>query len=126
MKYCGSSLIDLIAFNLPFIQLTAETLGDYEIFPANFLVSSLGKLICGTVPAICKLGISFFTDTDPSVDSSARLAVMSGHFPSGTSLRCLVHYGQMVNSGNFQRYDFGEYENKKKYGQKTAPMIDMT
>jgi lysosomal acid lipase/cholesteryl ester hydrolase len=126
MKHCASGLIDLVAFNLDFIQFTAEMMGIYEFFPADFLVSSFGELICGTVPAICKFGISFFTDSDPSVDSTARLAVFSGHFPSGTSLRCFAHYGQMVNSGNFQRYDFGEYENKKKYGQKTPPMIDMT
>jgi len=115
-----------MAFNLDAIQATAQTFGVYELFPAGFATSAMARIFCGTIPAICELGISFISDSDPSVDSEARFAVFAGHFPSGTSLRCLAHYGQLVNNGGFSRYDFeDEDENKEHYGQPTAPIIDV-
>lgn len=126
LKHCGSTLLDIIAFNVDLIQATAQTLGIYELFPYGFITTFAGRLICGTLPDLCKFGISFFTDTDPNVDSTDRLEVYTGHFPAGTSLRCLAHYGQIINAGKFQRYDYGYYDNKKHYGQHTPPEIDLT
>ena len=123
---CKSGLIQLVAFNTDALQAAASTFGVYELFPDGFASSALSRIFCGTVPQICELGISFISDSDPSVDSSDRLAVYSGHFPSGTSLRCLVHYGQLVNKSGFHRYDYGdEDENNKHYGQSTPPSIDV-
>lgn len=29
------------------------------------------------------------------------------HFPQGTSMKSLVHYGQLVNNNKFQQFDYG-------------------
>ncbi|CAI2370345.1 unnamed protein product [Moneuplotes crassus] len=59
-----------------------------------------------------------------SVDLS-RMPVMGRHEPGGTGLQNMLHWLQMIDSGNFQRYDYGKKENMKVYGQETAPLYDL-
>ena len=51
---------------------------------------------------------------------------MVGHFPHGSSVRQTAHYGQIINAGQFQYYDYhNEEENFAKYGQPTPPKIEV-
>mmetsp|Transcript_23215 Transcript_23215/g.23134 ORF Transcript_23215/g.23134 Transcript_23215/m.23134 type:complete len:150 (-) Transcript_23215:6-455(-) len=59
-----------------------------------------------------------------SVDLS-RMPVMGRHEPGGTGLQNMLHWLQMIDSGNFQRYNYGKKENMKVYGQETAPLYDL-
>ena len=54
-----------------------------------------------------------------------RMAVLGRHEPGGTSAENIVHWIQMMNSGNFQRYDYGQEENINVYGQPTPPLYDV-
>jgi len=47
-----------------------------------------------------------------------------GHFPAGTSFRCVDHFRQMTLSKKFQKFDFGLEENVIKYEQETPPEYD--
>ncbi len=44
-----------------------------------------------------------------------------GHFPAGTSFRCVDHFRQMTIAKQFQKYDYGLEENVIKYEQETPP-----
>ena len=48
-----------------------------------------------------------------------------GHFPAGTSFRCVDHFRQMTLAKKFQKYDFGLEENVIKYEQETPPEFDL-
>ena len=50
---------------------------------------------------------------------------MGGHFLSGSSMMCHYHYGQLIESDTFSDYDFGTEKNKKMYGQKYPPQINL-
>lgn len=41
--------------------------------------------------------------------------------PSGASYRQVAHYGQIIKSGIFQKYDHGPVENLKLYGTTEPP-----
>lgn len=43
------------------------------------------------------------------------------HVPYQTSLMVLRHFGQMLESGRFQRYDYGVHKNNKFYRSNIAP-----
>lgn len=122
----GSSLIQFFAANENLLIATANTLGIHEIFPANYLATGAMRLFCGIVPAICKFGVYLIADEDTTLDDSDRLLVYLAHFPAGTSIRCLVHYGQILNANKFQQYDWGSAANKKIYGQPTAPEFNLS
>jgi hypothetical protein len=38
----------------------------------------------------------------------------------------LIHYGQIIRSKKFQRFNFGAEENKKRYGQELPPEYDLS
>lgn len=46
-----------------------------------------------------------------------------GHFPSGSSLKSIIHYGQVLADKAFQKFDYGEILNMQIYGQITPPVI---
>jgi len=125
LTHCKSSLIHFFAAFETLIVDTAGTLGFYEFFPAGYLTTGAMRVICGTIPQLCNFGLYLITDEDPSVNDPDRTPVYLGHFPSGTSLRSLDHYGQILNAKKFQRMDYGSYKNKQVYGQSTPPEIDL-
>lgn len=51
--------------------------------------------------------------------------VIQNHRPNAISTRTVLHYGQLIRSGNFQKYDYGKKENLKLYNQSTPPLYDL-
>ena len=47
-------------------------------------------------------------------------------FPSGSSYRNLLHYGQLIGADDFYRYDFGPERNMQKYNQTTPPAYNLS
>ena len=122
---CKSSLIHVFAEFQSLIADTAGLLGFYEFFPANWITTGFMRLFCGTVPQICEFGLFLISDEDPTLNDQDRTPVFLGHFPSGTSLRSIQHYAQILQAKKFQRMDFGRTTNQKLYGQDTPPIINL-
>ena len=116
LSYCRSELLTIVANNDALLKDFCEAFGIYEFFPASWLDSTLFKLICGVLPPICELGVKLICDEDVSLDDSDRLNVYMSHFPSGTSLKCLDHFGQLTLTDNFYKYDYGTSDNQIVYG----------
>ena len=92
--------------------------------------SDFQHFVCATAPILCNflLGIA---DWDPKYDNQKLMPLFAQHLPSGTSLRTLLHYAQFLTQKDkhrpvFRMYDFGERENQKRYGQKAAPVYDLS
>ena len=123
LNHASSELLIFIANNDELILATCELFGIYDMFPANWLTTGAMRLICGVIPELCDFGAYLICDEDVDLDNSDRLDDYMGHFPSGTSLKCLDHYGQLISSGKFQYYDYGSDANKRIYNQTTPPLI---
>jgi hypothetical protein len=50
-------------------------------------------------------------DTDPWVEERERVKSISGHLPSGAGWKNFMHFGQLMNSDTFKRYDYQGHEN---------------
>jgi pimeloyl-ACP methyl ester carboxylesterase len=111
----------------------AETFGIDQWLPGACSTSSaqseFEKFVCELDPIMCDWVISLL-DYNPKYDNEKRMPFFVQHNPSGTSLRCLLHYRQLMAAPKhapvFQKYDFGTRENEKKYGQKQPPMYDFS
>ena len=55
----------------------------------------------------------------------SRLGVYASGFPAGTSSRNILHFGQGVASGKFQKFNYGLERNLQVYGTKTPPEYDL-
>lgn len=64
------------------------------------------------------------TDTKASNDDKA-VNVYMKHFPSGTSLKTLMHFIHIMKAKKFVRYDYKEEANFAIYGQKTPTEFDL-
>lgn len=53
------------------------------------------------------------------------MPVIMGHFPSGSSLRNMDHFQQIIRKGKFAKYDFGEKKNLEVYGTKEPPVYNL-
>ena len=93
LSHSKSSLINIFAETRFLIVDTCAVLGIYEFFPAGWLTTGAMRLLCGTIPGFCNLGLWLVTDEDTTLNDPSRAQVYLGHFPSGTSMKTLDHYG---------------------------------
>lgn len=53
------------------------------------------------------------------------LPVMLSHTPSGASIKQLEHFGQLMKSGHFRKFDRGYLRNQLEYNRITPPDYDL-
>ena len=95
----------------------------YEMFPSNYLTRTAMKTLWGTFPTICQSVSFLFAEQNPFLDDKQSFGSYMSHNPSGTSLKCLDHFSQVMNQKKFQQFDYGASENKQRYGQTTPPEL---
>ncbi|ELR16428.1 hydrolase, alpha/beta fold domain containing protein [Acanthamoeba castellanii str. Neff] len=87
------------------------------------LPTALLKLIpdvCTLYPPICNNVLTALMG--PSVETNqSRLAYYLRYEPNPTSVLNMIHWSQGADTDAFQRYDWGEAGNMKRYGQRTPP-----
>lgn len=120
---CGAKIAKKFADDKNVVA-AAEALGP-ELFP-NPQVS--GALTAGLLKIAGQgtLGVGMMTDSDPSLLSQSALETVYGFIPCGTSFRCIDHFRQVMVNKEFNCYDFGAEENKKRYGTERAPPLDVS
>ena len=72
MSHAKSPLLNFAAMFSDLLEVTCQTLGIYEFFPANWLTTGGFRLICGTLPGLCEFGASLIVDEDPTLNKSDR------------------------------------------------------
>uniref|UniRef100_A0A5S6R1G6 Lipase n=1 Tax=Trichuris muris TaxID=70415 RepID=A0A5S6R1G6_TRIMR len=108
------------------IQAFEELFGQGLFLPKESFISKLVQDFCPIVVAreLCSDLLFLIAGPELHQINTTRIAVYLAHHPSGTSTENIIHFGQMVNSGLCQMYDFGnEEENKKHYDGKTTPPL---
>jgi lysosomal acid lipase/cholesteryl ester hydrolase len=99
-----------------------------EIFDANPLLNPTTAFMCGMLSNLCNEIISFASELDSDLVNMDRLSVWLGHYPSGTSVKNILHYRQMLLEKEYilRRYDYGsDTDNKGKYKLPTPPIFDL-
>lgn len=104
----------------------------YDIFPGPCSETSAQAKFQS---AVCKLAQSFCSallsvaDANPVYDNTNELNYFSKHYPSGDSVKCILHFKQYVKMDKenpvFQKYDYGVIKNFLEYGQKNPPIYDL-
>ncbi|CAB4016770.1 lipase member K-like, partial [Paramuricea clavata] len=78
-----------------------------------------------TEEKLCYQVMKVFVGADPTNVNYSRIPVYLNGFPSGTSLRNLVHFAQLLVSGKCQMFDYGIIENYLHYGQAKPPQYNV-
>jgi len=104
-----------------------QTLGLYDLMSSSHTSKWILGKFCGALPRLCQFINQGFVDWSGEVDNLDREADKMAHDPAGSGWRNLIHYGQIIRAKRFQRFDYGEEENQRRYGgSSTPPMYDLT
>jgi len=101
-----------------------------KTFPYSFLgwqsLDVVSDFFCtATLGMICRIGVDVICGRSAE-DTDDAITNISAHFPAGTSVKCMNHYEQLILSGKFEAYDYGEKENMKRYNTSTPPQFDLS
>lgn len=124
MTHVKSPLLKLIAPINPYLHAMFKFIGVHEFLPSNSLTKSIERKMCGNVmlsQLICSNILFLLCGFNYKQLNVTNLPVIYAHLPSGASTKQLVHYGQGIVSGEFQKFDYGANKNMQKYNSKIPP-----
>ncbi|XP_035826374.1 gastric triacylglycerol lipase [Aplysia californica] len=106
------------------IKAFFDMLGPGEFLcPPRFLRYLQGELCLKWGTEICENLLFLAGGFDPASLNQTRIPVYMAHNPAGTSTTNILHWAQMVNSKEFQKFDYGSPEaNMRRYNQPTPPL----
>ncbi|CAG9787966.1 unnamed protein product [Diatraea saccharalis] len=114
----------LVKMFSPAFNFLSNVLWDYNFINTEFLESFSGT-ICGILGTNCHSVMYMIVGHDSKYMNDV-MPVMLGHMPTTSSTLQLVHYGQLVKSGRFCRFDFGAQRNMEIYGAEYPPDYDLS
>ncbi|EDW12735.1 lipase 1 [Drosophila mojavensis] len=127
-KYCKSPpLVVLGAADLTttFLRMT----GPDEFLPSDDFLTMFSRALCdGTRIGlkICKNVLFQFAGYSPTQTNETMMPVVLGHTPAGASSRQILHYVQFRSSNEFQQFDFGILQNRKRYSSLKPPKYNLS
>ncbi|KAH8234350.1 hypothetical protein KR038_008088, partial [Drosophila bunnanda] len=129
LKHLSSPPLRLLASDSSGVTMLLNTLGLHELLPATSLTQVGGQYFCSaTLPtyALCTLFTSLYVGfSDYPLDRNILPRILQTT-PAGMSRRQLQHFGQLINSGQFQQYDYHSPRlNALRYGQTTPPSYQL-
>ncbi|KAL1414718.1 hypothetical protein MTO96_000836 [Rhipicephalus appendiculatus] len=89
------------------------------------ILSGLKDLTCSKLLPFCKVGFYAINGGFPVEWNQTRLPVFNAHFPSGSSVRNIAHFAQLVKSNRLQKYDWGHTKNVAIYGTPWPPTYNL-
>ncbi|XP_045593947.1 lipase 3 isoform X2 [Procambarus clarkii] len=111
------------------IETTFSLMDKYEMLSFGPVMDRLLATFCNEklfTSFICRNILFLIYGPDPEGLNKEFLPVMLSHTPAGTSVRTVTHYLQEVNSGKFQKYDFGKLGNLKHYNSASPPVYNLS
>ncbi|KAI5632672.1 alpha/beta-hydrolase lipase region domain-containing protein [Phthorimaea operculella] len=127
MGNVGNPFLKLVASLSGPLKNVLDDLGFRELFAKHQLIHFVTEFLCQYAPdQICGTAYSLATGYKQGSISSRNLAIAFGHLFAGISTKDLVHFGQLVTSGRFQRYDYGRKKNMQRYGSPIPPEYDLS
>ncbi|XP_060531481.1 lipase 3-like [Cylas formicarius] len=122
MENVTSPLVRLMVDYMTTLKLIADVVGIHEL-PSSRWLSLLGDLMCNDESDFqcnCAMLFEILVGDDIEQFNLSTIPIILSNAPAGISLRQLEHYGQMIRSARFQKYDYG-LANILHYGQFTPP-----
>jgi pimeloyl-ACP methyl ester carboxylesterase len=94
-----------------------------RLLPGNPTTSSALDVIC--VPKwstpVCNLALTLMLGNNLKRNNNSITPIIAHHIPEGTSVLNVLHFAQMIESGQFRSFDFGPKENVRRYGSVMNP-----
>lgn len=124
MGHVKSPVLRLVAPLNPYLHTLFKFIGVHEFLPSNNLIKTMERKICRNMilsQLICSNILFLLCGFNYKQLNVTNLPVIYAHLPAGASTKQLVHYGQEIVSGEFQKFDYGSEKNMRMYHSKVPP-----
>lgn len=127
LGYTSSPIPLILAPGTAIIKPLLEKTGYSEIFAKAQITHYLTEFLCQVDPDLsCGTILTLSTGYRKGTIYSKTLSTAFGHLLVGTSAKDIAHFGQLITSKNFQRYDEGLKGNLRRYGSIKPPQYDIS
>ncbi|KAJ8734583.1 hypothetical protein PYW08_013833 [Mythimna loreyi] len=126
MRHFNNPLALIAAQHYEAIKAFIDNAGLNEIFGREHIVHHVVEFVCELEARLCEVLLSLATGYKSGTIPLKDLSVAMSHVFSGTSIKNIAHFAQLVLSKNFQRYNEGIEGNIKRYGTRKPPQYDVT
>ena len=114
---------------ISYIPLAVHLITRYGPGPflrSNRFMKTIADKICSSrVKSLCSNAVFMANGFNEEQMNMTRLGVYASGFPGGTSSRNILHFGQGVSTGKFQKFNFGPEKNCRVYGSRDPPEYDI-
>lgn len=109
------------------IKTFLDSIGLRELLAKNHIAHFITEILCQIDPEkVCGTGLAVSVGYMPGSIQPRTLSVAFGHVLNGVSSKEAAHFGQLILSGNFQRYNEGRIGNIKRYGTPKTPQYNVS
>jgi lysosomal acid lipase/cholesteryl ester hydrolase len=98
----------------------------FEILPHDPNMHDLSVKIGKIYPTLHYAMLELTSDEESWMNCPERIKVFMSHYPSGTSVKSISHFRQIIDAKSFQHYDYGIEENMRRYGTPEPKKYDVS
>lgn len=100
-----------------------DVIGIRQFMPTSHWVRVLADKVCSFYRGdVCENFLFLIAGSDSRNMNATRTPVYLSHTPAGTSVKNILHFGQLVEAGRFQQYDYGWVKNLVQYRSTSPPV----
>lgn len=127
VAWCKNIKSPIVRMFSPAYKILGYFLSNFNTYsPTTDFFNKFAVSICTVMPNKCDNLLRLIVGNDYKFINKTMLAILFGHIPSSSSTMQFMHYGQLVESGSFRRYDYGEKGNLERYNETTPPDYDLS
>ncbi|XP_053959964.1 lipase 3 [Anastrepha ludens] len=124
-----SPLFRTLVVFLDFLTAATRMLRITEFMPNTKLFVDHSQVVChdnAMTQDVCSNILFLVAGYNSEQLNKTMLPVMLSHTPSGASIKQLEHFGQLMKSGHFRKFDRGYLRNQLEYNRITPPDYDLS
>lgn len=124
-----SPLFRTLVVFLDFLTAATRMLRITEFMPNTKLFVDHTQVVChdnAMTQDVCSNILFLVAGYNSEQLNKTMLPVMLSHTPSGASIKQLEHFGQLMKSGHFRKFDRGYLRNQLEYNRMTPPDYDLS
>ncbi|XP_037820554.1 lipase 3 [Lucilia sericata] len=123
-----SPLFRTLVLFLDFLTAATRMLRITEFMPNTKFLVDHSQVVChdnAMTQDVCSNILFLVAGYNSEQLNKTMLPVMLSHTPSGASIKQLEHFGQLMKSGHFRKFDRGYLRNQLEYNRMTPPDYDL-
>ncbi|XP_017026075.1 lipase 3 [Drosophila kikkawai] len=124
-----SPLFRTLVLFLDFLTAATRMLRITEFMPNTKFLVDHSQVVChdnAMTQDVCSNILFLVAGYNTEQLNKTMLPVMLSHTPSGASIKQLEHFGQLMKSGHFRKFDRGYLRNQLEYNRMTPPDYDLS